>query len=289
MKRVYLNGEFLAADEAKVSIFDRGFLFADGVYEVIPCYHKVPFQLDLHLQRLRRSLAATKIELEQTDEELAQIIGELSASDDQLHHSVYLQITRGTEAARSHAYQDASKPSLVMFTQELALPDFDKKGVSVQTAPDTRWQNCNIKSIALLGNVLTLSDSKQSGFDDVIYHRQGAITESSTSNVFIAKDGRLATPPRSNFILHGITRHMALLLAKQLTIPTQERNITVSELVDADEVLLTSSSKGIIAVTSIDGRPVGTGEKGPVWRQLFSQFEQSIEQMCCPAEVTSEK
>ena len=280
MRTVYLNGEFIAAHDAKISVFDRGYLFGDGIYEVIPCYNKTPFQIELHLQRLRRSLAATKIELASSDKELSATINELVGHHDEKHQSVYMQITRGTEAKRAHFYQADTKPNILMFSQAIAKPNGEAPGQVVQTAKDTRWQHCNVKAITLLANIMTLSDSKHSGFDDVIYHRHGAITEGSSSNVFIVKDGKLATPPRSNYILHGITRHVTLQLAKKLTIPTQERTISIAELVDADEVWLTNSTQGIKSVTEIDGRPVGTGEKGPLWQQLFRAYEECIAEYC---------
>jgi D-alanine transaminase len=271
---VYLNGEFLPLDKARVPVLDRGFIFGDGVYEVIPVYSRRPFRLPQHLQRLARSLDAIRLANPVTDSEWTRLIGEIVARNAGEDQSVYLQVTRGV-AKRDHAFPIGTKPTVFLMSSPLATParDLIENGVSCITAVDYRWLKCDVKSVSLLGNCLLRQSAADAGAAEVVLFRDGYLTEASASNVFAVRNGKLLSPPKNHLILSGITYDVVLELAAAIGIPIELREIPEQEVRGADEIWLTSSSKEVLAVVTLDGRPVGAGRPGPVFRAAYQAFQ----------------
>ena len=270
---VYLNGEFLPADEARVSVLDRGFIFGDGVYEVIPAYAGRLFRLKHHLDRLDNSLNAIRIDNPLPHEQWEQCLNELLEKNGGGDQSVYLQITRGV-AKRDHAFPKNVQPTLFAMTSPMGeVPPELRQGVEAITLEDFRWKMCHIKSIALLPNILLRQQAVDQGAAEAIMLRDGEVTEGAATNVFIVQKGTALTPPKSNLLLPGITRDLVVELCQQHGLPCEERAISEEELRSADEVWLTSSTKEIIPVTRLDGQPVGSGRPGPVWEQALGYYQ----------------
>ena len=271
----YLNGEYLPLDEAKVSVLDRGFIFGDGVYEVIPVYGRRAFRLNHHLQRLQNSLTAIRIDNPLSDEEWQQIIESLiaqNAGDDQ---SVYLHITRGV-ARRDHRFPADTPATIFLMSNPLVAPELAtvEQGIKAQTLPDIRWLNCHIKAISLLPNILFRQEAIDSGSDEAILLRDGKATEGAASNLFIVKDGIIITPPKSSKLLPGITRDLIVELAAQHKLPYEEREIDEQELFAADEIWISSSTKEVMPVLELNQTPVGNGQPGPVWKQIYLYYQE---------------
>lgn len=281
MNIVYLNGKFVALEDAKVSVLDRGFLFADSVYEVMPVYAGHLFQFEQHLTRLEQSLAAISLKLDTRREKWRAICEELIHKNSGDNLLIYWQITRGVAQSRNHLLPANIKPTVYLSTSE--LPSFrqasDIKGISVITAEDIRWQRCDIKTTALLANCLLQQMALESGADDTILVRKGKALEASASNFFMVKEGVLITPPLSKQLLAGVTRDFVLHLAEKLAIPVEQRDVFEAELATADEIWLTSSSKEITPVIRLNGDIIGQGECGPMWQQMFAQFQQLKQQL----------
>jgi D-alanine transaminase len=275
-----LNGQFLPIDEAHVPVLDRGFIFGDGVYELVPVYSRVPFRLDEHLNRLERSLAEVKIRNPNSRAQWRDIIYRLvdaQAFDDQ---GVYFQVTRGV-AKRDHAFPKAGDPTVFMMANPLVTPPVElvEKGAAAVSAQDNRWLRCDIKSISLIGNVLLRQLSAETGAAETILFRDGQLTEASASNVFAVKAGVILTPPKSNLILPGITYDVVTELAKANGLPLEMREVQESEVRAADELWVTSSSKEVLAIVSLDGATVGDGRPGPVFARmyrLYQEFKQKV-------------
>lgn len=270
----YLNGTFLPLEEARLPVLDRGFIFADGVYEVIPVYSRHPFRLREHLRRLQNSLDGIRLANPHDDAEWSRLIQEIinrNAPEDQ---GVYLQVTRGV-ARRDHAFPKGVPPTVFIMSNPLATPSPEQvaQGVAAITASDYRWQRCDIKSVALLANCLLRQLAADVGAAETVLIRDGFLTEASVSNVFMAKDGILLAPPKSHLMLPGITYDVVLELAAAHRVPHQVREITELELRAADEIMLTSSTKEVLAVSTLDGKPVGKGSPGPVFRQLHLLYQ----------------
>ena len=280
MSIVYLNGKFLPMEEARISPMDRGFLFGDGIYEVIPSYSGRTVGMAPHLQRLQEGLAAIGMSMPALD--WTALIGTLMERNGCGNLGIYIHVSRGTDARRFHAYPDpAVVPATVYaFTFEIAAePVADPqraKAYRVALSEDKRWRRCHIKSTALLGNVMHFQEGYGAGLDETILHNsEGLITEASACNVFVVKAGRIATPPLDHQLLPGITRQLLLdILRREGSLPVEERAITLAELQEADEVWLTSSSKEIAPVIEIAGSPVGNGDIGPYWLQAQTLFSQ---------------
>ncbi|MHB1140347.1 MAG: D-amino acid aminotransferase [Sulfuricaulis sp.] len=274
MQQVYLNGEFLPPDQARVSVFDRGFIFGDGVYEVIPVFGGRLFRLPHHLSRLDASLGAIRLRNPHTQQEWNDIFTRLLAagSGDQ---SIYLQITRGV-APRDHAFPPNITPTVFAYAQPLKYspPEQLAQGVTAVTAADIRWQRCDIKAIALLANALLRQEAIDQGAVEAILVRDGLVTEGAASNIFVVKNGRLVTPPKGPFILPGITRDLVVEIARARGIPCDELPVKIETLTSADEVWLTSSTKEILPITRIDGRPVGNGKPGPMHARTFALYKE---------------
>lgn len=275
ISQVYLNGQFLPPDEARVSVFDRGFIFGDGVYEVIPVFGGRLFRLAHHLARLEASLGAIRLRNPHTAAEWKNIFARLLAEYTNGDQSIYLQVTRGV-APRDHAFPPNTTPTVFAYAVPLkyAAPEQLAQGVAAITTADIRWQRCDIKAIALLANALLRQQAIDQGTAEAILVRDGVVTEGAASNIFIVRDGVLVTPPKGPFILPGITRDLVVEIARVQGIPCNELPVKLESLRAADEVWLTSSTKEILPITRVDGRPVGGGKPGPMHARLFSLYKQ---------------
>jgi len=278
---VYLNGKFMPIEQAAIPVMDRGFIFGDGVYEVIPVYSKRAFRLAEHLQRLQASLDGIRLPNPHTAAEWTTIINELiarNAGDDQY---LYLHITRGV-AKRDHAFpRPPVQPTVFMMSSPLQHPAAEllTSGVSAVTAVDNRWLRCDIKAISLLPNVLLRQMAIDAGCAETILIRQGSasgdsfMTEGAASNIFVVKNNTLLAPPKDNLMLPGITYDVVLEIAAANHIPLQVRKIAKDEIFSADELLLTSSTKEVLPITTVDGKPVGKGKPGPMFAQLHTLYQ----------------
>ena len=271
----YLNGEFLPLAEARIPVLDRGFIFGDGVYEVIPVYSRRPFRLPEHLRRLQRSLDAIRLGNPMTDSDWTRLVNDLVARHAGEDQSVYLQVTRGV-AKRDHAFPSATKPTVFMMSSPLVTPPREQveQGVPCITATDYRWLKCDVKSVSLLANCLLRQLAAEAGAVEVVLFRDGCLTEASASNVFVVRNGKLLGPPKNHLILPGITYDVVLELAAAKGIAVELRAIPEQEVRSADELWVTSSSKEVLAVATLDGKAVGGGGPGPVFRTLYQAFQE---------------
>ncbi len=280
----YLNSEFIPLKDAKVSVLDRGFIFADGIYEVIPAFAGKPFRLEQHLKRLQDNLTAIKISNPYSSKEWQTIFSDLIENNNSANTdcSIYLQVTRGV-AKRDHVFPSSSTATIFAMVNPL-LPISQNvlaKGLSVIIREDIRWQYCNIKSISLLGNIILKQEAAENNADEAILVRGGNITEGAASNVFIVKEGVIKTPPKDKNLLPGITRDLIVEIANQHDLNCLETNITEDELLSADEVWLSSSTKEVSPVCFIENKPVASGTPGPHWAkmyQLFQEYKRSLQQ-----------
>jgi D-alanine transaminase len=276
----YLNGEYQPLSEARISPLDRGFLFGDGIYEVIPYYNGKSVGLMPHLERMINGLAAIEIKCTKTADEWKALLDDLVARNSDLaaNLGVYVHISRGTDVKRYHAYPENVEPTVFAFTFPIKDPEpVDRAKVtqySMISTEDLRWQRCHIKSTALLGNVIHFQEGYSSGNDEaLLYNADGELTEGSSCNAFIVKDGVVITPIQDNQILPGITRRIILdSLRADGSLKVEERVVTMDEVRNADELWITSSSKEIAPVTQLDGKPVGNGEVGEVWEKAFQIY-----------------
>lgn len=273
---VYLNGEFMPLSEAKIPVLDRGFIFGDGVYEVIPVYSRSAFRLAEHLRRLQASLSSVRIDNPHSESAWMEIVNTLIARNETDDQYVYLHITRGV-AKRDHAFPNPPvTPTVFVMSYPLTTPPANllHSGVSAITAPDNRWLRCDIKAISLLPNVLLRQAAVDAGCAETIMIRDDEfMTEGAASNIFVVKNGTLLAPPKNNLMLPGITYDVVLELAAAYAIPYQVRKILKEELLDADELLLTSSTKEVLPITRLNGRPVGNGQPGPMFEKLYQQYQ----------------
>lgn len=278
---VYLNGEFKAISEATVSVLDRGFLFGDGVYEVIPAYGGKLLRLDAHLQRLQNSLDGIRLKNPLSSQQWLYILNELIEKNTGQDQSIYLQVTRGVAAQRNHNFPDQVHATVFVMSNELHPVERStaEQGIDAVTLDDIRWHACNIKSTALLANTLLKQQATDKGAGEAILIRDGFATEGSASNVFIVLEGVIVTPPTSPLLLPGITRDLVLELAHTHDMPNIERDITELELRKANEIWITSSTREVLPVLKLDGELVGTGLAGPVWQNMIDIFQQYKQQL----------
>ena len=281
MPFVYLNGQFLPAEQAMVSVMDRGFLFGDGVYEVIPAYGGKPFRLEAHLDRLRNSLEAIRIPAPIGDAQWRAVLEELLRRNPGEDQSIYLQITRGVMSKRDHAFDASLVPTLFAMVTPIGAPDpaVGRDGVTAISLKDIRWESCHIKAITLLPNVLLRQQAIDAGAVEAILVKEGYATEGAASNLFIVKRGLLVTPAKGTRLLPGVTRDLILELAADHAIPYREADISVDELHHAEEIWLTSSTKEILPVTTLDEKPVGDGKPGALYRRMSELYRQYKEQV----------
>jgi len=277
---VFLNGRFIPIEEARVPVLDRGFIFGDGVYELVPVYSRVPFRVEEHLARLERSLAATRIRNPYSRQEWREIIAQLIAKQPYEDQGVYFQVTRGV-AKRDHAFPQDATPTVFIMANPLVNPprELVERGAEAVSAQDNRWFRCDIKSISLIGNVLLRQLSADAGATETILFRDGQLTEAAACNVFVVQGGVIHGSPKSNLILPGITYDVVVELAHAAQLPLEIREVSEAETRAADEIWVTSSSKEVLAIVQLDGKPVGDGRPGPVFRrmyQLYQDFKQTV-------------
>ena len=283
---VYLNGQYLPLADAGVSPLDRGFLYGDGVYEVIPVYSRQAFRIDEHLKRLQATLDGIKLINPLTVDAWKSVIFKLIDSAPWEDQSVYLQVTRGADDKRDHAFPPASvPPGVFAFSSPLitTAAEVRAQGVAAITVPDLRWSRCDLKVISLLANVLARQAAVEQGCAEALLIRDGYLKEGAASNIFIVKNGVLLAPPKTQLMLPGITYDVILELAESHGQPLEIREITEAELRAADEVWMTSSTKEILAITTLDGQPIGhgknAGQPGPLaatmW-QWYQDFKNSV-------------
>lgn len=270
----YLNGEFLPLDQAKISVLDRGFIFGDAIYEVIPVYRRKPLRLAAHIARLQRSLDEIRIASPHSDGEWAGLIGDLvnySEHDDQ---AVYLQVSRGV-AKREFGLLQGVEPTVFMLSSPFVSPPQQQidNGVAAVSLVDFRWLRCDIKSTSLLGANMLRQFANDAGGAECVLFRDGYLTEGSSSNIFVVRNGVLVTPPKSRLTLPGITYELLLELALANGVPTQVRDVSESEVKAADELMLSASLRELLAITQLDGKPVGDGKPGEVFRRLYELFQ----------------
>ncbi len=271
---VYLNGEFMPLENARVPVLDRGFIFGDGVYEVIPAYSRHPFRLAEHLKRLQNSLDGIRLANPMSDLEWQALIAEIIARNDGEDQSVYFQVTRGV-AKRDHAFPKGVKPTVFMMSTPLTTPaqELVDGGVHAITATDFRWLKCDVKSISLLGNCLLRQSAVDADATEAVLFRDGYLTEASASNVFIVRNGTLLAPPKNHLVLPGITYDVVLELAHANGMSVEIREISEQEVKTANEIWVTSSTKEVLAVTTLDERTVGSGKPGAVFKKMHRLYQ----------------
>jgi len=276
---VYLNGTFMPLEKACVPVTDRGFLFGDGVYEVIPAYGGRLFRLPHHLQRLQNSLDAIRLENPLRNTEWEQVLNTLlahnaGAAGPDNNQAVYLQVTRGSAAKRDHCFPADIHPTVYAASNPIPAPDPQviKQGLAAVTLEDIRWQRCDIKAITLLANVLLRQQAVDQQAEEAILIHAGLAIEGSASNLFLASNGVIVTPPKSQCLLPGITRDLVLELAGKHGLACKETDIPVQQLAEADEIWITSSTREIVPITRLDNRPVGDGTPGKVWQVISRHY-----------------
>lgn len=266
----YLNGDYLPLAEARVSVLDRGFIFGDGIYEVIPVFGGRAFRFSEHLRRLTRSLEAIGLAVPLGADDWSQLVAGLLTRNALSDASVYLQITRGV-APRNHAAPQDCQPTIFAMASPLVSPA-DITPVAAISLPDLRWQRCDIKAISLLPNVMARTAAVEAGAYEALLFRDNQLTEGAASNVFVVKDGRIMTPPHSPFILPGITRDALVEALAGSADAVHELQIPRAVVESADELWLSSSTRDIVPVTKLDGKPVGDGQPGPVYRRVLTRY-----------------
>lgn len=278
MTTVYLNNEYLPIEKAAISPMDRGFLFGDGIYEVIPVHGGKLIGFDLHMQRMQQGLGHLVIESGLSNLQWREVCTNLIAHHNKANLAIYLQVSRGADIKRFHAYPENIEPTVFAFSMDIPNPcEADREkvvGMKVSTATDLRWQRCHIKSTALLGNIMHFQHGyKQGNQETLLFNQADELTEGSAVNVFVIKDGGVSTPPANNHILAGITRHIVLdILRQHSDIQVEEKHISRQDVMEADEIWITSSTKSIAPVTEVDGKPVADGNVGSIWQQAQQLF-----------------
>lgn len=279
---VYLNGKYMPIEDAKISPLDRGFLFGDGIYEATPSYHGRAVALQLHLNRMNNGLNSIGINNPLTDQQWQDVAATLADRNQGDNMGIYFHVSRGNEGRRFHGFpKDIAATAFAMViaidSHPATVKRSEQKGFTVISTEDLRWRRCNIKSTALLGNVLHFQESFEAGkHETIMYNSNNELTEASSSNVFIVKDGVVITPLLDNQILAGISRHIAIeCLRADGKINVEERVVTMDEVRQADEIWITNSSKQIGPVVELDGKPVGDGEVGPVWESAMNLYEKA--------------
>lgn len=279
---IYLNGEFIPLERATISVLDRGFLFADGIYEVVPVYKGQPFRLSAHLKRLQHSLDALAIKNPYKPLKWQNIIAKLIDQSPDKTLAIYIQITRGRAHSRQHIEPKKLKPTILAKPKKLKPPTLAvlKKPHYAITQNDIRWHRCDIKSIALLGNILLLQAADKQGAEEALLIRDNIITEGASSNVFIVKNGTVYTHPANEYILAGITRDAVIESIKNEQIPFKEQAFSAQDLARADEIWITSATKEITPITHLNKQVVGTHKPNKLWQRIYNEF-QSIKNNEC--------
>jgi len=273
----FLNGRFLSLEQTMVSVEDRGFQFGDGVYEVIRTYRGIPFQLDAHLARLERSAEAIRLTMPYQARDWRGFVAEGIKQGGYEDSKVYIQVTRGV-APRDHAFPVAATPTAIMTVRAMKPLDATLRatGVGVITLEDPRWGRCDIKSVNLLPNVMAKQRAQEAGAFEAIFVRDGLVTEGTVSNVMVVRNGVVLTAPEGPHILSGVTRALVLDLARKEGLAVEERSVSRDDMQTADELLLTGTTVEVLPVVRVDGKPIGTGQPGPVTQRLYARFTQAI-------------
>lgn len=271
---IYLNGQWVSLAEARIPVLDRGFLFGDGVYELIPVYARKAFRMEEHLRRLQHSLDGIRLQNPHSLAEWIQLIEQLIASQTYDNQSIYMQVTRGV-APRDHAFPKGVAPTVLLMANPLYDPSREQieNGVSAITGKDIRWGRCDLKTLNLLPNVLGRQAAVEQGCVETVMFRDGILTEGAASNIFVVKNGVILAPQKDHRVLPGITYDVVLELAAQNGMPASVRDIAEAEVRSADELWLTSSSREVQAIVSLDDRPVGNGLPGPVYRRMYALYQ----------------
>ncbi len=275
MSIVYINGDFLPIEEATVSVMDRGFLFADGIYEVLTYQNGDFFAFDDHMRRLENSLAAIRLSVGFTTEKWRNMLETLVSKNEGDNQALYLQVTRGSDFPRMHGFPLDTKPTVFCYSRPYTLPSLAelKQGIAALTVEDARWKHCNIKSIALLPNVLHYQEALDAGAGEAILIKDGCAIEASHSNLFVVVDNGILTAPAKSQILDGVTRQVILSVAEDLNITVKEQAIPLEVLQRADEIWVSGSVSQIRPVIQLDDKAVGTGKAGPVWEKIFTAYQ----------------
>jgi len=274
---VYLNGEYVRLGDANVSVLDRGFIFGDGIYEVVPAYKRKPFRMDAHLARLERSLAAIKIDVGWSRNDWEKLVVDMLQRSPLESSMAYMQITRGV-AKRDHGFPSGAKPTVFCMVSPFERPAaaVRERGLTAIGVPDLRWLHCEIKSVSLLGNVLAKQQAVDAGVDEVVQFRDGFLSEGASCNVWAVKNGTLLAPVRNNLILEGIRYGVLEGLAKNAGIPFESRPISQHEVEQADELMMSSATKEVLPLVTYNGKPVGSGRPGPVYAKLRAGYDAEI-------------
>lgn len=272
---VHLNGELVARDDAAISPFDRGFLYGDGVYEMIACQDGRLFRLADHLDRLERSLAELRMQNPHTRAAWTKLLAELVAANGGGNLNVYVQVTRGAKPERDHRFPADTRPTVFAMCQPAGAPTAEtlEQGLAVITQEDIRWARCDIKSISLVANVLLRQMAEDAGAQETLLVDGGMALEFSASTIFVVKDGRVFTTPNSHSILAGVTGIVVREAATAIGIPVEEKPLPLSLVQSADEIWLASTTRDVMPITRLDGEPVGTGRPGPLWRRVHEAFQ----------------
>ena len=278
---VYLNGQYLPVEEATISVMDRGFLFGDGVYEVVPVLGNKLLRLDEHLSRLQNSLSRISCSNPYSDDEWLVIFSDLLEKNTGEDRAIYLQISRGTYPKRDLSINVNIPPTIFVMVLHVTPPDIEvvSAGISVITVEDFRWNACDIKSTSLVANVMLKQQAAGASVEDAILIKNGIVTEGTASNVFIVKDGVLITPPTGRQLLPGITRDLVIEIVKNNTILVEEREIKEAELYEADEIWMTSSTREIAPVINLNGEAVSSGVAGEMWKRVMDLYQRYKQQL----------
>lgn len=274
---VFLNGDYVRLADAKISVLDRGFIFGDGIYDVVPAYKGKAFRMDEHLGRLERSLKLIQLDVGYTRQDWEKLVFDMLARVGRGGDCmVYIHVTRGA-AKRDHAFPAHSTPTIFCMVTPFTRPNLEREqGLSAIGVPDVRWLMCHIKSISLLGNVLARQQAVDAGVDEVIQFRDGFMTEGSSTNIWVVKDGVLLAPPRNHLILEGVRYRLLEELAAKAGIPFEARLISEAEVAEANELMLTSATKEVLPILRYNGKPVGTGQPGAVYQALRAGYDEQL-------------
>jgi D-alanine transaminase len=274
--RIFVNGRWLAPEDASVSVMDRGFLFGDGVYEVIPVYSRQPFRLEQHLARLQQSLDGIQLANPHRLEEWVAFVRQLAREAEWEDQSIYIQVTRGPMAVRNHAFPKQVKPTVVLLAEPMTTPPAAQReqGIAAVSAADIRWLRCDLKTTSLLANCLLRQMAVSAGCVETVLFRDGFLTEGSASSIFVIKDGTLLAPIKNHLMLPGITYDVVLELAAQHGLPHQVRDVTEAETRAADELWMCSSTKEVLPIVMLDGRGVGNGRPGERFAQMYAWYQE---------------
>ena len=278
----YLNGTYTTIDKAQVSVMDRGFIFGDGIYEVVPVYAGTPFRMQHHLDRMQRSLTESRIKNPMTETAWRAVISKLitqyaaqrEVAVTQSDQMVYIQVTRGV-GMRDHVMLENIEPTVYLMTNEMKMPSASDRenGVTCVTADDFRWERAHIKSTSLLGAVFARQISFDANATETVMFRGDLLSEAAASNVWVVKNGTVFGPAKSNLVLEGIRYDLIAEVCAEAAIPYTLGDITRADVLNADELLLTSATKEVLAITRLDGKPVGQGTPGPVYDKLYAGYQ----------------